>query len=71
MVDFETMVFQNDKYFELIQHIIENQNNLPDLKVEDGCVYKRVDFDRGYVRKSLIEFNCCTRLCCENVRKAE
>ena len=39
--------FSSAEYKTLIEHISENQNRLPDLKVHHGFVYKRTEFDRG------------------------
>lgn len=38
--------FKNTKYLELIDTIEQNKNRLPDLKVCEGIVYKRVTFNR-------------------------
>ena len=47
LVDLNSVSFSSAEYKTLINHISENQNRLPDLKILDGFVYKRTEFDRG------------------------
>lgn len=41
LLDFETLEFESDEYLDLVKHITENQEKLPDLKVQDGLVFKK------------------------------
>lgn len=45
MLDFETTEFDSDEYKELIKTIEENSENLPDLKVEGGMVFKKAKLE--------------------------
>ncbi|GBO99559.1 Retrovirus-related Pol polyprotein from transposon 17.6 [Eumeta japonica] len=47
LFDFETTEFQSEEYLDLIKHISENKERLPDLKIDDGFVFKRTNFDRS------------------------
>lgn len=40
-LDFETTEFENDEYRDLIKTINENSQQLPDLKVDNGMIYKK------------------------------
>jgi len=42
IVDMESPEFQSDKYQELIEHVKNNQDKLPGLKIVEDKVYKRV-----------------------------
>lgn len=46
LLDFETNEFESEEYLELIQQIQSNQQQLPDLKVNNGLVFKKVSFER-------------------------
>lgn len=46
VLDFETTEFQSDDYLELIKEIENNKQQLPDLKVENGLVFKKMAFER-------------------------
>lgn len=49
LLDFETVEFESDEYLELIKNIKENSERLPDLKIENGMVFKKAicDYDFG------------------------
>ena len=47
LLDMETIEFESEDYLSIIAEILENQDNLPDLKVENGVVFKRTLFKRG------------------------
>lgn len=46
IIDFNSDEFKNEKYLSLIDTIEQNHERLPDLKVSEGVVYKRVKFNR-------------------------
>ncbi|KAH8255070.1 hypothetical protein KR038_004190, partial [Drosophila bunnanda] len=41
LLGFETTEFAGDEYKELVREILENKDNLPDLRIEDGLIFKR------------------------------
>lgn len=41
IIDMESPEFQCDEYQELRKHILDNQDSLPDLKIEDSYIYKK------------------------------
>jgi len=42
LLGFETTVFTGEEYWELVKDVEQNLTNLPDLKIEDGLIFKRV-----------------------------
>lgn len=44
--DFPESEFQCQKYLDLVRSIEENAARLPDLKVDDGKIFKRMSFNR-------------------------
>ena len=40
-IDFDSDVFKSAEYQDLIKNVLENADNLPDLKVLEGIIYKR------------------------------
>ena len=49
IINFNSEEFKNEKYLSLIDTIEQNRDRLPDLKVCEGIVYKRVKFNREEV----------------------
>jgi len=47
LADLQAPEFQSAKYLELIEKIKTTQDQLPDLKVVDGLVYRRSDHATG------------------------
>lgn len=45
LFDFETTEFESEEYLELIKNIEENNKKLPDLKVENGLVFRKMSFE--------------------------
>lgn len=58
VIDFNSNEFKNEKYLSLIDTIEQNKNQLPDLKICDGIVYKRVKYNRDDVESE----NECWRI---------
>lgn len=50
IIDMESPEFQCDEYQELRKHILDNQDSLPDLKIEDSYIYKK---------DSAFRWECC------------
>lgn len=48
-IDLKSKEFESEEYLGLIEIAQKNENHLPDLKVKDGYVFKRVKFNRGKV----------------------
>lgn len=46
-LDLSDPAFQSDEYRELIHEVSEHGNELPDVKVQDGVLYKRTKFRTG------------------------
>lgn len=44
LLDFNSEEFKSEKYLSLIDTIEQDRDKLPDLKVHEGIVYKRVKF---------------------------
>lgn len=49
-VNLESTHFQDEEYLQLQQTINDNKNQLPDLKIVDGKVYKRTEFNTGNIQ---------------------
>ncbi|XP_023307450.2 uncharacterized protein LOC111689189 [Lucilia cuprina] len=47
LLDFETTEFESDEYLELVKQITENGERLPDLKIVDGKIFKRMINETG------------------------
>ena len=47
LLDLDTIEFESDEYLSIVAEILENKDQLPDLKVEDGVIYKRTQFRNG------------------------
>ena len=52
LLDIETIEFESEEYLAKIESILKNQSQLPDLKVEDGIIFKRTLFDNGFEESS-------------------
>lgn len=46
LINFDSEEFKNEQYLSLIDTIEQNNEGLPDLKVIEGIVYKRICFNR-------------------------
>ena len=49
LINMDSDDFQNDEYEDLIRTVTENKDQLPDLRLIDGKIYKRTEFRRGNV----------------------
>lgn len=47
-LDFETNDFQSEEYLELLSTIRENQEKLPDLKINEGLIFKKTVGDNNF-----------------------
>ena len=47
LLDLETTEFESDEYVAIIKEVLENQDRLPDLKVEEGVIFRRMAFSNG------------------------
>ena len=47
VLDLETIVFESDEYLAIIKEGLEKKDRLPDLKVEDGVMFRRMTFSNG------------------------
>lgn len=47
-IDLTSPFFKSDSYCELIAKLSKNKHLLPDIKIVDGFIYKRVDFATGH-----------------------
>lgn len=45
LLGFETTEFESKEYLELVKVIESNSEKLPDLKIENGVIYKKMTFD--------------------------
>ena len=44
ILGFETNEFESEEYINLIAHIKENKDKLPDIKIENNLIYKKLGF---------------------------
>jgi hypothetical protein len=49
LVNLNSPLFTSDSYEQLKSHIRAKQDQLPDLKIDGNYIYKRTEFDTGYV----------------------
>ena len=45
LLDIDTIEFESEEYLAIIKTVLENKEILPNLKVDNGIVYKRTMFD--------------------------
>lgn len=48
LIGIDTNDFYTEEYMQIIADIEDNKNKLPDLKVENGRIYKRTQFDKSF-----------------------